>query len=458
MPRTRSGAGTSQPAPQATPEEQAYADSIHFLSGKTIESSLIIDRDVLAQLGIKEDFDMLTRRLGIRRAFWDIARTFPAYEELTREFLGSVILHEDPYQGDFLSFMMMGRIRQVSLMDLQEWFHFRSPQTCHFGYSREVLGIDEDPIPARAFFWYRLTGEVFYGSDPDHRVSAIIHPVLRFICRALGQSIFARGESSLRPTHDELRLLATMLRPDMERPDLMLLMARHWTTVRRHGKSGGKLMGGSYITCIANHLHLPYQDLTHAGDPRTIDLRLLRSYQWITSIPSPSPTGRDLSWRLADGRTFPLPIDARIDLDDHHSWRLALPPHMAPQVEDSDQGEGADMHEASPGYDQAHFQHQFPHPGAHPQQAPEYQFPPQMYTMLQGITSAVGRLEDGQRYTHDELRALRRDQQGSVRAMQQLTERVAGLEMDPDEAERRRRRRRQRRRVDGSGPSGSQQD
>jgi hypothetical protein len=81
-----------------------------------------------------------------------------------------------------------------------------------------------------------------------------------------------------------------------------------------------------------------------------------------------------------------------------------------------------------------------------------------MYTMLQGITSAVGRLEDGQRYTHDELRALRRDQQGSVRAMQQLTERVAGLEMDPDEAERRRRRRRQRRRVDGSGPSGSQQD
>lgn len=166
MPRTRSGAGTSQPAPQATPEEQAYADSIHFLSGKTIESSLIIDRDVLAQLGIKEDFDMLTRRLGIRRAFWDIARTFPAYEELTREFLGSVILHEDPYQGDFLSFMMMGRIRQVSLMDLQEWFHFRSPQTCHFGYSREVLGIDEDPIPARAFFWYRLTGEVFLWFRP----------------------------------------------------------------------------------------------------------------------------------------------------------------------------------------------------------------------------------------------------------------------------------------------------
>ena len=258
MPRTRSGRDTRR-AHLVTQEERNYADHIERIRVKAVVSSPIIDLSVVDQLGIREDFDVLTRRVGLRQMFWDIPRENVAFAELTYDFLASVTLYEPEDDEPYISFIMMGEQYQVYLRVMRRWFGFPEPETEYIGYGPETEE-RENLTAGRADFWYRITGqELGASASNDLRVNMIIHPSLRFLCRTLAFTVFARGESSLRPTHDDLRLLATMLRhrdAGYKRPDLMLLMVRHWISIRSHGRSTGQITCGSYITCIASYLQV----------------------------------------------------------------------------------------------------------------------------------------------------------------------------------------------------------
>jgi ATHILA ORF-1 family len=75
-------------------------------------------------------------------------------------------------------------------------------------------------------FWELVTG---YRDYKGYRARSIKHPVIRCIQRALAQTIFARGDDIEEVTIEEMELLDHMLAPKsrLERPDLMLLMAKH---------------------------------------------------------------------------------------------------------------------------------------------------------------------------------------------------------------------------------------
>jgi ATHILA ORF-1 family len=72
-----------------------------------------------------------------------------------------------------------------------------------------------------------------YHDYKEYRATSIKHPVIRCIQRALAQTIFARGDDIEEVTIEEIELLDHILAPEsrLERPDLMLLMEKHWMRV-----------------------------------------------------------------------------------------------------------------------------------------------------------------------------------------------------------------------------------
>ena len=111
-------------------------------------------------------------------------------------------LYEAPCGDDLIKFRMLGEYRSATLLEMRQWFHCAPPRVDYLGYGPDEEA-EEDPTLARDTFWFRITDQHLLGTAPDPRVKAIIHPALRFICRALSFSIFARGESNLRPGHDD---------------------------------------------------------------------------------------------------------------------------------------------------------------------------------------------------------------------------------------------------------------
>jgi hypothetical protein len=164
---------------------------------------------------------------------------------------------------------------------MRSWFGFPEPETQYIGYGPDT-GVPENQSDGHAEFWYRLTGmELAPNSPIDIRVNHIIHPALRYMYRTLAHTVFSRGESSLRPTHEDLTLLATMLRhrrDGFERPDLMMLMVRHWVSIWGFGRSTGQITCGSYITRIASYLQVNMVQRRSIIPPYTIDLPKLKQY------------------------------------------------------------------------------------------------------------------------------------------------------------------------------------
>ena len=206
--------------------------NMEALAAKVVISTPHLDFELLEELGILDEFTRLTERVGFRQRFWKIPTRYPAYIELTKEFLVSLAFAEVPNKGSGISFRLGGHTYLRTFTRLAEWFHVDLPDTAYLGYIPEDQINHDDPVSQaalRAAFWPRLTGrQLPVTANPDPRVNLIVYPALRFICHTLGHSIFAGGESSLRPRHEEFQLLATMLRPDaqLQRPDLMLQMVR----------------------------------------------------------------------------------------------------------------------------------------------------------------------------------------------------------------------------------------
>src|ERR1017187_9960271 len=228
-----SDASDPNPAPLAT------------LLQREFKNTRRVDLDTLEALGVREDFVRLTERIGFTPAFWAIDR--PCYDELTLEFLSSIKLRRDKNDKPFITFRMRGEKRSVSIARLRSWFGFQArPTTTCFGFR---VGYDKD------HFWRLISGMAIAHSN-KYMSLAIPHPVLRCIQRALANTIFARGETVSRVNEEDLWLMDYMLRPEgeLERSDLMLLMAIHWGDVRDNSKIGGTIHIGTYVTLIAERL------------------------------------------------------------------------------------------------------------------------------------------------------------------------------------------------------------
>ena len=191
MPRRRDQSPEDDLPP---PEQLAYQRHYPTISTKDVQSTPAIDFDMMDDLGILDDFHCLTSRVGIRSRFWLIPSQHRAYTEITREFISSVQLYSDEQDRDYIWFMMQGRICEVYLYTLRQWFHLAQPMTSYLGYGPNEEDQEEvGDVVTRETFWRDITRQHLPAISPDPRVSAIIHPVLRLICRSLGFSIFARG-------------------------------------------------------------------------------------------------------------------------------------------------------------------------------------------------------------------------------------------------------------------------
>lgn len=407
------------------PEEQlVYQRHYPTISTKDVQSTPIIDFDVLGNLGILDDFHRLTTRVGFKSQFWLIPSQFRAYTELTREFLSSVILYEDEHGRDYIRFLMQGLIREVYLTTLGQWFHFSSPRTAHLGYGPNEDDQEEvGDVQTRETFWYAITRQQLPGISPDPRIRAIIHPVLRIICRSLGFSLFARGESNLRPRHDELKLLATMLRPDhqLERPYLTSLMVHHWLDIQRHGKSGGALTCGSFITVIAHHLNIDLSADHRCPAPITIRLDSLRRYGWVEIHRGPP---RRVMWITETEGSFELPFHCPIVFEDVRTWHLRRRTQPQPQQVQGD----IPMEEAAPA-DPPH------HSPPQPQHIPPHEVPadwswPQFYSMMTGMQQVQLETRDSVRRLEGEQERQRQTLLGIDTRVESIDTRMASLEVE----------------------------
>ena len=345
----------SAPPPAPNPEDLAIEERRRTLQGKTVISTPIIDFGFLDEIGILGEFTRLTERVGFSRAFWEIPSKHTAYVEPTIDFLASLALEDLPDKTKGISFRLLGSTHRLSLAELAQVFHFKPHQTEYLGYTLRDQERKNKPAnlsKLRAAFWYRITGQ-HLPTHPDPRVGSIIHPALRFICRILGSSLCARGESSLRPRHEELKLIATMLRPDdqIQRPHLMLEMVNYWLSIVNAAKPKGIVAMGSYVTCIAAHLGISLHvadSYRKCDNARVIDREQLKSWGWI-GHPSDGRS-QTSAWVWKSGESeFPLPIRCQqIDFSLDHTWRMQES-HAAQQKQrPAQQDEDVHMEDAEP--------------------------------------------------------------------------------------------------------------
>ena len=331
-----------QPAQGFDEEHQRlYLEKYNTLRLKKVEATPIIDFTALEELGVKQQFLYLFERIGIPGEFFMIPTEHDCYADQTKEFLASVKLTET----DFVEFQINGELNSVSLDQMREWFLLPRPNMTYFGYEEPENGRDHR---SKAKFWYKIAGEhppkkKEGGETPkfDPRTGNIIHPTLRMICRCLSFSMFARGETTLRPRVEEFKLMSTMLRAG-ERvliPDLMRLMVKYWEIIYKSGV-GGAITMGSYVTLIMKKAGMPILERTICPEAKIINMKKLISFHWVKC--DKNNRSRYL-WNTRVG-TFSLPIQDLVDPDDELTWRLGYEgdedENDEEGDEENDEGEG----------------------------------------------------------------------------------------------------------------------
>ena len=121
--RSNAGASSSQPPPQPSPDELRFLESMEAMAEKTVVSTPPLDFDLIEEMGILDDFERLTGRVGLTRRFFDIPAKFNAYTELTKEFLASLGVCTIPGKGDGVQFQLRGQWYWRSIHKLFQWFH-----------------------------------------------------------------------------------------------------------------------------------------------------------------------------------------------------------------------------------------------------------------------------------------------------------------------------------------------
>ena len=259
----------------ATPYENMYFPipsrrmfrNFDILRQRKVMNTRIVDMDTLRAFGVYHEFLRLTCRVGFTPQFWAIEGS--SYSERVQEFLSSLQLKKNTENQFYIKFQLQHKVYRVDLNTLRGWFGFREdPLTEELSF-REGLNKDE--------FWEQITGSRVTHSR-EYRARHITHPALRIIQRCLACTIFARGETINRANTEDLMLIENMLRPDseLEYPDLMLIMVRHWLDIQGSTKIGGDITIGAYVTFIAEKLAVNLEGNDICGGPNILDAEAFR--------------------------------------------------------------------------------------------------------------------------------------------------------------------------------------
>jgi hypothetical protein len=207
-------------------------------------------------------------------------------------------------------------------------------------------------------------------------------------------------------------------------------MVRHWIGIQRHGKSGGVLTCGSFITCIAANLGLDYSAYHQSPPPRIIELTTLRSYGWVTFTRATASAPRVITWLTEHHGSFVLPYYAPIRLDDDRTWRLELDPADLEdddaETDDEEDDEGVQAEEDVPMEDADPAVPQDDPPAPHmpphmPHEAPTDWSWPQFYSMMTGMQQV-------QLETRDSVRSVQSEQERQRQTLLDIRTQVGSID------------------------------
>jgi hypothetical protein len=288
-------------------------------------------------MGILDQVKTLAESVGL----WKFITTpFITYRTLTYEFL-STYTHDNLAS---LSFQLDGRTFTMTDRELNEVCDFPNAM------AEETMDFDEPWRP------YTTEVERQFEADINHpqgkgsgRASIINHPVLRYLQRAIGFSIFGRGETASNYHRRDVYLLFKMLYANSwggRRPDLGAWMLRHLDHVTRVKMVGGGISVGGLVTRLAYHFNVlpregPIYRMAAEPRPRLLDIPYLIGAKLIREEEG---VFYHLPYR-GDAIRMPLPP---ISLNDKSTWQAhpaqpaQAPPARAPPAQAPQQSQDPD--------------------------------------------------------------------------------------------------------------------
>jgi hypothetical protein len=217
-------------------------DRYNLLISKPIHTCKYADDHTMISLGIRENVVRLFETIG-----WsDLMRPRWGYENFTYEFLSSLVFSKDKTKKNIpehtVAFRLLGQDYNMSLEKFNEDMGFPSE-----GYIHECTQLKPEDYNVQTF-WKSISGLDECNSQAN-KASRIHNPVLRYIQRVMGFTIFGRREPGPART-DELFLLWAMLN---NRPvNTGYYMLDHLASLTT--KRSGEIIVGGIITFIAEKL------------------------------------------------------------------------------------------------------------------------------------------------------------------------------------------------------------
>ena len=239
-------------------------DRLTFLeNNREIIPSRWIDTEALNDLGLTEQVQLLTQRLGL----WDfLCDAVPTYRDLTLLFLATF---EHNRETDIATFIMRNRRYTIYTRQLMELLGFPSN--------------NENEMDDSCTFRRDLNQDAFKraicGAWTTLKASQIKHPALRYIQRVLAHTLFGRGETQCNFYKPELFYLYCMLRRNAGEmqfmPHIGDHLAKHFQHVASSTKANGVISCGGIITKLASALRLNLTRDQIVPGPITLDIPTL---------------------------------------------------------------------------------------------------------------------------------------------------------------------------------------
>ena len=232
-------------------------------NNREIIPSRWIDTEALNDLGLTEQVQLLTQRLGL----WDfLCDAVPTYRDLTLLFLATF---EHNRETDIATFIMRNRRYTIYTRQLMELLGFPSN--------------NENEMDDSCTFRRDLNQDAFKraicGAWTTLKASQIKHPALRYIQRVLAHTLFGQGETQCNFYKPELFYLYCMLRRNAGEmqfmPHIGDHLAKHFQHVASSTKANGVISCGGIITKLASALRLNLNEVQLVPGNITLDIPTL---------------------------------------------------------------------------------------------------------------------------------------------------------------------------------------
>jgi hypothetical protein len=128
-------------------------------------------------------------------------------------------------------------------------------------------------------------------------------------------------------TVEEMKLLDLMLDPrgELERPDLMLHMVRHWMKIREEMKKDGTITAATYPTALAYMLILDVSRYLMVLYTPNFDMNYLIECGFICKVPGKETQEPDVYlWKQERSSDMCLPIQAPISFGRRKTWSIEI--------------------------------------------------------------------------------------------------------------------------------------